>query len=1111
MDQVSEELRAARAMTYAVSRVSALTKLLLRLTPLDRLTIIAEILATTRAFENPYLQVMAFLELLPHLEIQDKSKVLAEAARATRDISDRGMRSLLFAHLAPLLPEHDRTFALIEAWLGTARLKAESPAEALIEFTLKRQQSERQEIFEEMLDAAQELRDADIWLGAMKPIVRHLPEPLLQSVAKASRGLWAQSARIESLLKLAADLSELSQQSILTEAILVARSETEPGSRAHGLHLVSLAVAGTERKELLGETLEAVRAIRSADEQTRALARLLPDLPAELLEEGFGIVLAIKKINSRARAIVELVPLLPESFQERVISTVRQMKPRGVRVETLLALSRVKPRQFLNELRNEVLAIPDVEHRAKTLVQIARLSGESERLSTLILAARTARLINDSIPKARLLIEMATDLPVQERNAALRDALSTVQSIEPKEQRVEALKQLAWYVPRQTFAAFLELVQSTTDLVSPGQMLKLDEPSISLHEPLAMAERLEQRAGSKGATAAHSMNDSFPVVRYLMSHVVNTGFTNRSDPAQALDPITSLCMRESYFFWVEVGVPDPRSIEVTPTGLPTFSESVRLKVAIVPITGELAIDNKAAVGELELSPNGSVLVVSQPARITDTHIERDLLQRRLLFPILAEQAGLSRFRCNIYYEQILVQSRLISARVTERSRQFHQALRSELDYTLSGTLNPSYLKQLTPHQMSLLLATTEKTFSFSFFGGAGTELVKREATFDVLELKDVIGQARGILRRVAWGDEEDWQSTKGYRYVGQASFAQLKDDLISLAIRGYRLYDSIIDRMTGSRDKSLSLQQIMRIPGLVQIAIAESPRQHLPATLFYDYRLETGIESTSYKICPGFLQALDDDAPLEKSDCFQGRCKSRNSLGEDRVICPSGFWGFRHELGMPLSLTSSLDAPATITFEKEPQMVAGVSTDPAFTLWTGHEQILRQLRQNLDWTCAANRADLFALLKKSKPHVVYFYCHGGITRGVPYIQVGPPTDYVITRDNFRNESFNWDESWPLVFINGCRTADLDPSKALELVSACIQSSASGVVGTEITLFEPLACAFAEEFMRRFLVGVSVGEAIRGARLALLKQNNPLGLVYIPYALASLKLVGTNLQ
>jgi hypothetical protein len=68
------------------------------------------------------------------------------------------------------------------------------------------------------------------------------------------------------------------------------------------------------------------------------------------------------------------------------------------------------------------------------------------------------------------------------------------------------------------------------------------------------------------------------------------------------------------------------------------------------------------------------------------------------------------------------------------------------------------------------------------------------------------------------------------------------------------------------------------------------------------------------------------------------------------------------------------------------------------------------------------------------------------------------------------------------------------------------SRAAGVIGTEITVFEPLASAFAEDCLRRFLAGDALGWAIRDARLALLKAGNPLGLVYLPYALPSLQLV-----
>jgi hypothetical protein len=51
----------------------------------------------------------------------------------------------------------------------------------------------------------------------------------------------------------------------------------------------------------------------------------------------------------------------------------------------------------------------------------------------------------------------------------------------------------------------------------------------------------------------------------------------------------------------------------------------------------------------------------------------------------------------------------------------------------------------------------------------------------------------------------------------------------------------------------------------------------------------------------------------------------------------------------------------------------------------------------------------------------------------------------------------------------------------------------------------LATAFAEECLRRFLDGAPIGEAVRDARLALLAQGNPLGLAYIPFVIASLRL------
>jgi hypothetical protein len=105
----------------------------------------------------------------------------------------------------------------------------------------------------------------------------------------------------------------------------------------------------------------------------------------------------------------------------------------------------------------------------------------------------------------------------------------------------------------------------------------------------------------------------------------------------------------------------------------------------------------------------------------------------------------------------------------------------------------------------------------------------------------------------------------------------------------------------------------------------------------------------------------------------------------------------------------------------------------------------------------------------------------------------------------------WYDPCPLIFINGCHTTALEPEKAVEFVSAFIERAAAGVIGTEITIFEPLACAFAEECLKHFLQAVPNGDAVRIARLALLQKGNPLGLVYIPFVLPGLHLVEQGMR
>ncbi len=315
-----------------------------------------------------------------------------------------------------------------------------------------------------------------------------------------------------------------------------------------------------------------------------------------------------------------------------------------------------------------------------------------------------------------------------------------------------------------------------------------------------------------------------------------------------------------------------------------------------------------------------------------------------------------------------------------------------------------------------------------------------------------------------------------------------------MAIWGHQFYVQVASQLTDLQLRNL--KNLMLAPGYVQIAMKESPNYVLPAGMIYDYPLD----AERYKLCETFVQALQAGLPLEDSLCFQGQCPSHGDLG---VVCPSGFWGFRHYLGMPLSVHLAPQVPATIDFRGSLQMVMGEATD--LQLLAGHEQALSHLKDGLLQVLACgHRADLFKSLEKS-PHLVYFYCHGGLKNDAPFLQVGPEQNpEQILPSNFVDYDVYWEGPRPLVFLNGCHTTAVDPLKALQFIRPLVeQCQCAGVIGTEITIFEELATAFAEEFFRRLLKGETTGKALRGARLKVLSAGNPLGMVYIPFVLGTI--------
>jgi hypothetical protein len=71
-----------------------------------------------------------------------------------------------------------------------------------------------------------------------------------------------------------------------------------------------------------------------------------------------------------------------------------------------------------------------------------------------------------------------------------------------------------------------------------------------------------------------------------------------------------------------------------------------------------------------------------------------------------------------------------------------------------------------------------------------------------------------------------------YRYDAAPDRARLEQDLVTLAINGYRFYDACINRLAGGFEQARRLQVIMRRPAHIQISATRNPRLLLPAALF---------------------------------------------------------------------------------------------------------------------------------------------------------------------------------------------------------------------------------------------------------------------------------------
>jgi tetratricopeptide (TPR) repeat protein len=478
-------------------------------------------------------------------------------------------------------------------------------------------------------------------------------------------------------------------------------------------------------------------------------------------------------------------------------------------------------------------------------------------------------------------------------------------------------------------------------------------------------------------------------------------------------------------------------------------------------------------------------------------------QPYLFVPIQTpELPGIAQLRIAIYYQRNLIQSQLLTAKIVEMEQR-GEGHSSIIDYTLTSDLRD--LSFLPPRTLHILTNDNADGSHRIVINGEGDDVLAFNLTEG--QIRVTIEAAREALRNVHF---EEYGGTLGSRRQRRnlldSKNAKTREafikDLARLAPLGWKLWTLLL------KDR-LEWRKMLLAPATIQVSRTISSTLAFPWALVYDIPLDS---QGQHKVCP-LIENWNENKGLIDLSVYC--CPHESTHGLKNTICPFGFWGFRHAIEQPPSMPSGRNLPVLIHMTNHPpELVVGLSQSLDKDQTAKHLQVMKN---QLTLFTVQDRTSLEGIIAAlaDPVEVVYFYCHGGreplvgTSQHTPYLQVGEderfqPSDITTWRVADWPEN-HWEQTSPLVFINGCHTVELTPELLVNFVDAFSTAYAAGVIGTEISIEQGIAAEAAEHFFNTFQQGKTVGQALQQMRLHFLAQGNLLGLAYTPYCSASLHL------
>ncbi|MFD3431301.1 CHAT domain-containing protein [Nocardia fluminea] len=390
-------------------------------------------------------------------------------------------------------------------------------------------------------------------------------------------------------------------------------------------------------------------------------------------------------------------------------------------------------------------------------------------------------------------------------------------------------------------------------------------------------------------------------------------------------------------------------------------------------------------------------------------------------------------------------------------------------------------------------------------------------TYNDAQAENACRQARETLFHIHLPADPPWTSLYQDQGKNQGDY---ETDLRSLARVGRDIYASFF-RTDHQKIGGMLRHEASAGPAIVQIARPITERLAIPWQMIYDLPMQSD-DPDLYR-CPSLREfgPATEVVPDIPSMCpYLAEHPARQS-----ILCPFGFWGLAHILEIPPHLGEQPNLPHIVHNNTDTPLATLVGWNTQLSPQPEsrqeserHLQALRDSALGVLRPEIQSRKQLAEALSPSDMDLVYLYCHGD-RRTPPGASVSNPLLVLGAGETFNpqdvsgwSELYGWpDPHWrgrqPLIILNACQSGAILEATLADFVGVFTQTvGAAGVIAAEVALEQRLAGHAMEIFLTQLTAGgVSVGEAMRHMRWALLKRGNLMGFAYSPYCAADLLL------